>query len=67
MSTENQDMNGLSLQDLMVLKQFLEKGFREEGFFFETEKQGLLILHQKLNNIITNVIEIMHNQNNNSK
>ena len=61
MSTKNQDMNGLSLQDLMVLKQFLEKGFREE-FFSEPEKQGLLILHQKLGNIITDVIEMMNKQ-----
>ena len=67
MSAENQDMNGLSLQDLMVLKQFLEKGFREESFFMKTEKQGLLILHQKLDNIITNVIKIIHQNNNNNK
>jgi len=54
MSTQN-DMESLNFQDLVILKQFIEKGFRE-NLFNNHEKEGTLIVHKKLSNIINQVI-----------
>jgi len=54
MSTET-DMDALNFQDLVILKQFIEKGFRE-NLFNNHEKEGSLIIHKKLSNIINQVI-----------
>lgn len=44
MSTQN-DMDSLNFQDLVILKQFIEKGFRE-NFFNNHQKEGALIVHK---------------------
>ena len=54
MSTEN-DMSSLNFQDLVILKQFIEKGFRE-NMFNNHEKKGVSILHEKLGNTINHII-----------
>jgi len=47
--------NTLTFQDLVILKQFLEKGFRE-NFFNNQEKGGAVHLQTKLSNIIQEVL-----------
>ena len=56
MSTQNEKMSILTFQDLVVLKQFLEKGFRE-NFFSQQEIPGAELELQKLETIINQVIE----------
>ena len=56
MSSENNQMNTLTLQDLVVLKQFLEKGVRED-FFTKQEISGVEIELNKLTNIINEVLQ----------
>lgn len=55
-NTENNDMNSLTFQDLVILKQFLEKGVRED-FFNRQELTGVEIELNKLTNIINGVIQ----------
>ena len=52
----------LNLQDLIILKQFLEKGFRE-NFFTKQENAGAKHEHNKLNNIIREVLVKNINKN----
>ena len=47
--------NTLTFQDLVILKQFLEKGFRE-NFFSQQELNGAKHEHTKLSNIIQEVL-----------
>lgn len=54
--TENTDMNSLNFQDLVILKQFLEKGFRQ-NFFNVQEINGARLEHLKLSNIIQDIIK----------
>lgn len=54
MSTEN-DMSSLNFQDLVILKQFIEKGFRE-NMFNNHEKKGVSIILEKLGNTINHII-----------
>ena len=49
-----ENMNALSLKDIVILKMFLEKGNRA-GIFLETEKQSVAIVHAKLTNLIADV------------
>jgi len=49
-----ENMNALSLQDIIILKMFLEKGNRA-GIFLETEKQSAAIVRTKLANLIADV------------
>jgi hypothetical protein len=41
----------LTLHDLVVLKQFLEKGFRE-SFFNGQEMHGAVVIREKISSII---------------
>ena len=50
------DMNTLNFQDLVILKQFIEKGFRE-NFFSQQEQQGASMELKKLQNIIQQVMD----------
>ena len=45
----------LTFQDLVILKQFLEKGFRQ-NFFSQQEIPGAKHEHTKLSNIIQQVL-----------
>jgi hypothetical protein len=51
LTNENADVNVITFKDLAILKQFVEKGFRNE-FFQEEEKMSAIILHTKLKNIL---------------
>lgn len=53
---ENNDMHTLTFHDLVILKQFLEKGVRED-FFNRQELTGVEIELNKLSNIITKVLQ----------
>ena len=56
MSNQNDDpMYNLYFQDLVILKHFMEKAFRE-NFFNKQELTGSQALHQKLENILQKVI-----------
>lgn len=57
--TENTD--NLNFKDLMVLKQMLEKGFRE-NFFSEQEIKIAEYEHKKLSIIIDNFLELAKNK-----
>ena len=48
----------LTFQEVMILKQFLEKGTRTEGFFLDVETKSIKYLHAKLENLITAVIKL---------
>jgi len=50
------DMTGLTLQDIMILKMFLEKANRE-NLFLETEKPAVYVIHKKMTNLIEAVLE----------
>ncbi len=50
------DTNTLDFQDLVILKQFLEKGFRE-NLFSQQEIHGAKHEHSKLVKIISDVLE----------
>lgn len=54
--TKTNDMSAINFQDLVILKQFLEKGFRE-NFFNSQEMGGAKMEHSKLTNIISQVLE----------
>lgn len=53
---EINDMNSLTFQDLVLLKQFLGKGVSEK-IFNEQELIGVELELKKINNIINQVIE----------
>jgi hypothetical protein len=55
-SSQNNNMDTMTFQDLVILKQFLEKGFRE-NFFSEQEIPGAKYEHEKLSNIIKQVLK----------
>ena len=57
--TENID--NLNFKDLMILKQILEKGFREK-FFSEQEIKIAEYEHKKLSIIIDNFLELSKNK-----
>ena len=57
--TENID--SLNFKDLMILKQILEKGFREK-FFSEQEIKTAEYEHKKLSIIIDNFLELAKNK-----
>ena len=57
--TENID--SLYFKDLMILKQILEKGFREK-FFSEQEIKTAEYEHKKLSIIIDNFLELAKNK-----
>jgi len=48
--------NTLSIRDLLILKNFLEKGTRE-NLFLEAEKYSVMVLRTKIINIINEVYE----------
>lgn len=52
----NNDINNLTFQDLVLLKQFLGKGVSEK-IFNEQELIGVELELKKINNIINQVIE----------
>lgn len=56
-----EDMNSLSFQDIVILKQFIEKGFRE-NFFTKQEIPGMTIQLTKLTNIIQSVLNKANNK-----
>lgn len=56
MPDQSEDMNSLSFQDLVILKQFLEKGFRE-NLFTKQEIPGMTLQMTKLTNIIQGVLD----------
>ena len=58
---QNENMTGLSLKDLVILKMFLEKGKRED-LFLETEIVSVDILHAKLTNLINTLSNNIRNQ-----
>lgn len=51
----NDRMYNLYFQDLVILKHFMEKAFREDFFNYQ-EINGMEIIHQKLENIIQQAI-----------
>lgn len=51
------EMNTLTFQDLVILKQFIEKGMRS-AVFMDQEKNALKILHKKIDNILLHAIEL---------
>jgi len=55
-------MDVLCLNDLIILKRFLEKANRS-GIFLESEKYTSSVLHTKLDNIINQVYEKQKQKN----
>lgn len=54
-SLKTENMHSLYFQDLVVLRQFLEKGFRQ-NFFQNNEEKAANDLHKKINNIICDIM-----------
>lgn len=51
MFTNSDNRNVLNFQDIIILKQYIEKGFRE-NFFITQEIGAIKLIHDKLSNII---------------
>ena len=52
--------NTLSFKDIIIIKQFIEKGLRE-NFFSEQENDIMMVQQQKLSNIVQEFIK-NHNE-----
>ncbi len=50
-STPETDMNNLTIRDIYIIKQFLEKGTRNK-LFSEQEQFTVNVIHTKVENII---------------
>lgn len=50
------NMSSLFFKDIVILKQFLEKG-RRNNLFIEEEMKDINIIHVKLSNILKEIIE----------
>lgn len=59
---QEENMEALSIRDLLILKNFLEKA-RRLNMFIETEKHSVDIIHTKLSNLIRKVNEKMEEKN----
>ena len=55
------DENVLDFRDICVLKNFLEKCKRTDGFLQHAEENTVEILHKKLENVITRTIDAQKN------
>lgn len=55
MNTPQTEQSSLTLTDIVVLRQFIEKGFRENLFLLQ-EQEAVNIIRIKLNNIIQDVL-----------
>jgi hypothetical protein len=55
MSKDDDPTHNLYFQDIVVIKHFIEKAFREK-FFHDQEIKGMEKIHQKLENIIGQAI-----------
>lgn len=55
-TTNGENMNALTIKDIVLLKMFLEKGTRE-NIFLETEKPSVTMVHTKLTNLVNEVME----------
>jgi len=55
-NAKTEEMSTINFQDLVILKQFLEKGFRE-NFFNKQEIGGARMEHAKLTIIISHILE----------
>lgn len=53
----------LTLQEVVCLKQFLEKGIRTDNFFFDSEKKVAIFIQKKLENIITETMKLINEDN----
>lgn len=55
MNTPQTEQSSLTLTDIVVLRQFIEKGFRENLFLLQ-EQEAVNRIRIKLNNIIQDVL-----------